>query len=263
MKKILTFAFLALFAGQIFAKQAIQVVGVEPSKQPEYVKVNIVLPKKGSMQKNFVWIQTRVRGFALGAISQLPRRNEISTSSDVQSLHVVVDDMPYFVFDGLSLDPLEDQGDYDEALYKFKIPFRLSEGLHVLRIFPCRSFGEGLNKERNFASTYFYIGKKKGSASFLKDPFITYNEPTGVIKEKGTKPLLLDFYVHNCELSKDGYKVQLYIDDVLRKELFEETPYYIYGLRKGHHKIRLRLVDKDNELVKGPFNDVLRTIKIE
>jgi len=252
-----------LFASQIFAKQAIQVVKVDPSKQPAYVKVTIALPKKGSMQKNPVWIQTRIRGFALGAISQLPRKNEISTASEVQSLHIVVDDMPYFVFDGLSLDPLEDQGDYDEALYKFKIPFRLSEGLHVLRIFPCRSFGEGLNKQNNFATTYFYVGKKNGSAAFLNDPYITYNEPTGVIKEQGTKPLLLDFYVHNCELSKDGYKVQLHIDNSVHKELYEETPYYIYGLRKGHHQIRLRLVDKNDELVKGPFNDVLRTIKVE
>ena len=74
--------------------------------------------------------------------------------------------------------------------------------------------------------------------------------------------MLLDFYVHNCELSKDGYKVEVDIDGSFKQKLARETPYYIYGLRLGHHRIRLRLLDKNSEYVKGPFNDVLRTIKI-
>ena len=263
MKKIIPLLTILLFASQLIAKQAIQVVAVEPSQQPDYVKLTIALPKVGKVEKNPVWIQTRLRGYTLGNVSPLPRRNEIATAAEVQSLHIVVDDMPYFVFDGLSIDPLQEKGDYDEALYKFKIPFRLSPGLHVLRIFPSRSFGEGLNRKGNFVSSYFYVDQKKGSASFLQDPYLTYNEPTGIIKAKGTKPLLLDFYVHNCELSKDGYKVEVNIDDSFKQELVRETPYYIYGLRLGHHRIRLRLLDQNSEYVKGPFNDVLRTIKIE
>jgi len=263
MKKIIVFVSVLLFASQIIAKQAIQVVSVEPSEQPEHVKVTIVLPEEGKILQNPVWIQTRVRGFSLGSISLLPRRNEIATSSQVQSLHVVVDNMPYFVFDGLSIDPLDENYDYDEAYYKFKIPFYLSEGLHVIRVFPARSFGEALNRKDNFVSSYFYINKKSGSVSFLKDPFITYNEPTGVIKGKGSKPVLLDFFVHNCELSGDGYKIELNIDGFFSKKLIKEAPYYIYGLRKGSHKIKLSLLDKNSDYVKGPFNEVIRTINIE
>jgi len=41
------------------------------------------------------------------------------------------------------------------------------------------------------------------------------------------------------------------------------APCYIYGLKKGHHKVRLQLIDPDNKPVPGVFNDVTRTIKVQ
>ena len=246
---------------QIGFCKGVQIVPVKPSAQPENVRITVALPEKAAVENNLEWLQVRIKGFSLGSTSPLFRRKEIASSMHAQSLRIVIDNMPAFAFDGLSIDPLEESGDYNEALYKIKLPQNLQQGLHVLRIFPCRSFGEGLHQKGNFVSTYFYVAKRQGDNSFLQKPYLTYNEPTGKIITK-SRPILLDFYVENCELSTDGYKVEVTIDDHIKQKLNSLGPYYIYGLSQANHFIRLRLVDKNDRYVEGPFNDVIRKITI-
>ena len=99
----------------------------------------------------------------------------------------------------------------------------------------------------------------------LDKPYLTYNEPQGefIVDKRNPKPILLDFYIHNCELSKDGYKVRLTIDNANQRILNSWQPYYIYGLKKGTHKIRLELLDPENSLLPGMFNKVERTIVVK
>jgi hypothetical protein len=72
----------------------------------------------------------------------------------------------------------------------------------------------------------------------------------------------LDFLISNCELTPDGYKVRLTIDGNVHRTLTSWQPYYIYGLSKGKHTIRLELLNKE-EKVPGSFNDVTRTIYVQ
>ena len=243
----------------------IRVVPVNSTPEPTTVLATIQLPREGAVLKgNSPWIQVRVDGYALGSDSQFDRRDEIVNSKLGQTLRVIIDNDPFFPINGPSIEPFNDDGWYYNQNYKFQVPYKLKEGFHFLRVFLARSFGEGLEGARTFHSSWFFIGQKENEAQakYLTAPFITYNEPCENTALVQSKPVLLDFYVNNCELSADGYKVRLIIDKTMKRTLTTWRPYYIYGLKKGKHTIRLELIDSDDELVKGPFNDTERQFTI-
>ena len=138
--------------------------------------------------------------------------------------------------------------------------------MHVIRAYPCRSYHESIKSANAFTASIFYFQEKKDNPKVdLSAPYLTYNFPQGDIpyNEKKPKPVLLDFYLTHCTLSKDGYKVRLTIDGNIQRQLTTWQPYYIYGLKKGMHKIRLELLDPKNKRVAGLFNDVERTITLK
>ncbi len=57
--------------------------------------------------------------------------------------------------------------------------------------------------------------------------------------------------------------MRLTIDNANQRTLSAWQPYYLYGLKKGVHRIRLELLDPQNVLVPGIFNDVERTIVVK
>ena len=249
----------------MFAKEKVRIIPVERSQENENVKVYIVFPEENQLlNTSEVMMQVRVRGFPLGISSNMERDKEIYDSKTGQSLHVIVDNNPYFLRTGPSLAPYDEEGNYYEAMYRFKIPFELSQGKHILRVFPCRSFNESLKQSNCFVASVFYIQNKRSNIDQnLSDPYVTYNEPSGYIRYKYKDPILLDFYLTNCELSQDGYKVLITIDEDIKRLLVNWTPYYIYGLSKGKHSIRMQLVDKNLKQIPGAFNDTLRNFNVE
>ena len=263
MKIFIRFVFL-LFAFNLEALQKIQVVPVDKSKQSENVRIYIVYPEENQIEKsNEVWVQLRLRGYPLGNISINERAKQIANSKLGQSIHVIVDNTPYFARTGPSLSPFDEEGNYYESMYRFKIPYSLSQGEHFLRAFPARSYGESLKEEGCFAATNFYVQNRRVNNKMnLSKPYLTYNEPSGFLNIKDKEPVLLDFYLTNVSLSEDGYFVRLTIDNKIKRKLTKWTPYYIYGLGKGKHTIRLELMDEKLEKVDGFFNDTTRIFTI-
>jgi hypothetical protein len=244
----------------------IRIVAVKPTPEPDTIITTIQLPRQGAVTRgNPVWMQVRMDGYALGANSPFDRAYEVANSDLGQTLHVVVDNHPYFPINGPSIQPFNEEGFYYNQSYKFEIPFNLAEGFHTVRIFPARSFGESLKSEKTFQSTWFWIEKEGdiSQADVLLHPYLTCNEPGDGAALTESLPVLLDFYVTNCELSSDGYKVRLTIDGKTQRTLVSWKPYYIYGLKKGKHTLRLELVDEKNKTLPGSFNDVQKTITIE
>ncbi len=262
MKKYLFFFIFAFSA--LLAKEKVQVIAVKSSPQPENARIYISYPKKGEIERSStVIMQLKLRGFPLGNISQVPRADELANSKMGQSIHVVIDNEPYFARTGPSLAPYDEEGNFYEAQYRFKIPYHLSKGEHFIRVFPCRSFGESLKSQGSFAASSFFVETKKENQNVnLSQPYLTYNEPSGYLKLTERQPVLLDFYLSNAELSKDGYKIRLTIDKNIKRILTAWTPYYIYGLRNGKHTIRLELINRNGDKVPGEFNDIQRTFKI-
>ncbi len=251
------------FATALFAAEELRVQPVARTPEADTIAVAIAYPKPEQvLRSGKVWVQARVDGFALAADSPFERADELATTDMGQTLHVVVDDLPYFAVNEEALDPFIDQGFYYDTSYKFEVPGRLSQGAHTLRIFPARSYGESLKGTRTFSAFAFYVGSEGGKTPDLSKPYLTYNEPSNRLHFSQGSPILLDFYISNCELTPDGYRVRLSIDGKTVRTLTVWVPYYLYGLPKGKHTIRLELLDRSEKLVDGPFSDISETIVI-
>lgn len=243
----------------------IRIVPVMPTPEPEFAKIHYVFPQEGEIKnKNPVNVQVQETGFPLGVNSDFLRAKEILNNKRGQSLHVIVDNHPYFIVYQEVVDALDDNILYFDQTLNFDIPFNLEPGEHVIRMFPVRSFNESLKGEGCFAARTFYFKTKKNNPEIdLSIPYLTYNQPQGRYPGNSSQPILLDFYISNCELSKDGYKVRITIDNTITRVLTLWTPYYIYGLKKGSHKIQLELIDPQNKPVVGMFNNAQQIITIE
>lgn len=253
----------ALFGAEIEGERgsSVRVVPVESTPEPNEVQTHIAFPGMGEIKEgNPVTVQFRLEGYPLGVYSDFPRARELRDRNQGQALHIIIDDKPYIEVNE-AIDDTADTEDIDfDQTIEIKIPFHLSEGVHVIRAFPVRSFDESLKGDKVFEASYFYVGKKQGKGVDLDQPYLTYNQPLGEFS--GKKPILLDFFLSNTQLSRDGYKVRLTIDGVDKRILTEWVPYYIYGLSKGSHTIKLELLDPSNKVIPGLFGEPQRTITV-
>jgi len=241
----------------------VRVIPMRPTPEPDEVEVRFAFPYEGELKTgNPVIVQLRLEAFPLGFNSDFPRAREIRNSDEGQSLHIIVDGKHHFDINEAIDDVAENEEiDFDQII-QAKIPYRLSDGIHILRAFPVRSFGEALKGPKSFASTYFYYGKTEQKSSVdLDKPYLTYNCPEGEFERD--QPVLLDFYLSNTQLSKDGYKVRLIIDGTDKRILTDWAPYYIYGLKKGSHSIKLELLDPSGKVLAPLFNDLQQTIVVK
>ncbi len=240
----------------------VRVVSVKPTPEPDEVEVRFAFPYEGELKtENPVITQLRLEAFPLGFNSDFPRAREIRNSNEGQSLHIIVDGKHHFDINEAIDDVAENEEiDFDQII-QAKIPYSLSNGIHILRAFPVRSFGESLKNPKCFAAIYFYFGKAEQTPSVdLDKPYLTYNCPEGEFQSD--EPILLDFYLSNTQLSKDGYKVRLTIDGSDKRILTEWAPYYIYGLKKGSHSIKLELLDPSGKVLTPLFNDLEQKISV-
>jgi hypothetical protein len=237
----------------------VRVVPMEATPEPDEVRTRIAFPEGDMKDESKPFLEFRLEGYPLGIYSKVPRASELRDRGEGQTLHIVIDDQPFIEVN----EALEDTADTEEIdfdqLIKIKSPYTLKSGVHVLRVFPVRSFDESLKGNGAFAATSFYVKEKTGKIDLSK-PYLTYNQPQGVFKRN--TPILLDFYVTNTQLSKDGYKVRLTIDGRDRRILTEWVPYYIYGLGRGSHSIKIELLDPSNKVVPPLFNDLEKTIRV-
>ena len=123
-----------------------------------------------------------------------------------------------------------------------------------------------MKRQSSFAAAIFYYQHQKQGDTLnvdLQKPYLTYNEPQGKYPYSQSNPILLDFLISNCDLSSDGYKVALMIDGQNIQALTDYTPYYIYNLNRGKHKIRLELLDENDKIVPGFSNMIERDIEID
>lgn len=243
----------------------IQIVPQEATPEPGQVELRMQYPNAHEVvTKQPVEMEMRLDWFPLGYDSgNFQRRKEIADRKEGQSLHIFIDNFPYFPINEALFDALDDHDEYFDQIAEFELPFKLSPGMHILRAFPCRSFGESLKCQKcNIVIPFYYQDKQTTFDVDLSQPYLTYNEPQGTF-ENASQPILLDFYINNCALSKDGYKVRMTLDGGNQRFLYDWVPYYIYGLKPGTHKIQLELIDPQNEQVPGIFNNVTRTFTIE
>ena len=241
----------------------IQVVPVDRSQEANDISLRVQYPKSGSLQtEDPVRVEMRLDWFPLGIDTETRRKNQVYSDGNGQSIHIFIDEQPYFEVTEALFDAVDDHDTFFNQGAEFEIPFPLSPGAHVIRAFPCRSYGESVKGRKASVSSIFYYQNEEKSDVDLSEPYLTYNTPQGRFKNDD-RPILLDFYINNCVLSKDGYKIRITINGGVPRFLYTWSPYYIYGLESGKHDIRLELLSPQNTLVPGPFNNVERTFFID
>ncbi|MCB0834885.1 MAG: hypothetical protein KDC45_15555 [Bacteroidetes bacterium] len=228
---------------------AIKITPVERTEEMEKPQIKIVSPKADEVLKTSkLAVQLTVEGYDLGKVTDNPRAKEIANSGKGQHVHVIVDNKPY------------------EACYEvgkpFELPGELEPGAHTLRVFPSRSYHESL-KGGGWDAVNFYVEKKEGTPADLTQPTLTYSRPKGTYKGDDTKSIMVDFWLSNCTLSEDGFKVRLTIDGANETLLTDWKPYFVSGLTMGKHTFELELIDKDGQAVAGPFNKTAREVSLE
>ena len=72
----------------------------------------------------------------------------------------------------------------------------------------------------------------------------------------------MDFYLVNTDISPNGNKVRLTVQE---KEFIIDSwaPYYLEGLEKGEVNLKLELIDEKNNLIKTEFNPSYRKVILE
>ncbi|MEE8298132.1 MAG: hypothetical protein V3R67_02010 [Thermodesulfobacteriota bacterium] len=205
------------------------------------------------LDDNNVSVVVDVENYELGIQTETPRAKEIANSAKGQHVHIILDNDPYF------------------ADYEAGVPFDigvLDEGPHTLVVFPSRSYHESVKSKDSVDIVNFYVGKKEGE--FMLDeskPTVIYSRPKGKYEGKDAEKIMLDFYIINIKPS-DGYQVKYTIrknepDAVEHSITMKEwKPAFVTGLTSGEYIITLQLLDKDGNLVEGPFNNTQRAVTV-
>ena len=194
--------------------------------------------------------------FETGTQTDTERAAEIANSGNGQHFHVIVDNRPYL------------------ANYEAGTPFDIGDlepGPHTVVAFPSRSYHESVKSDTTYDYINFYVGEESGEFMLnLDDPAIIYSRPKGTYSGADAERIMLDFYLHNVELSSDGYTAQYTISEtggegseVASITLTEWTPAFVTGLSSGTYEVNLKLLDGEGTVVPGPMNDTTREITVE
>lgn len=169
----------------------------------------------------------------------------IANSHHGQHIHFILDNGPY------------------SAHYDAEFKKKFAPGKHTVLAFLSRSYHESVKNSTSFILKEYQVGEDDGSPAFdMSAQHLFYSRPKGTYSGADTEKLLLDFFLINNTLSPDGNKVRATINGE-EHMLTEWAPYFIEGLEKGEVTIQLDLLDKDGNLIPGPYNSVSRKVTLE
>lgn len=177
-----------------------------------------------------------------------------NNSDKGQHIHFILDNGPY------------------KALYepKNEVTLPIDGKEHYLMAFLSRSYHESV-KSKGAAVLYHFTLDEKGNLKKLEEPktaMLFYSRPKGDYTGKDVNNVLLDFYVWNCTIAPDAYKVKAEIsnEDIPAQQLTTTIekwePHFIQNLGLGKCKVALTLMDKDGMQATGPSTSVTREFNL-
>jgi hypothetical protein len=237
----------AATAGDSWEKGGIKVTMLVNSPEYPDAKLELSSPEQGTdLAAGENTFQFNVTNYTLGQQTADAATKGIANSDKGQHIHFILNNGPY------------------TAQYEPTVKAPLEDGHYVLLSFLARSYHESLKSPNAYQLRQFVVGSPGSfKEADLKAPHMFYSRPKGkYVGPKETDKLLLDFYLVNCNLSPDGYKVRATINGQ-EFTLTKWAPYVIEGLPLGEVKIKLELLDAAGQLVPSPFNPVERTATLE
>ncbi len=200
------------------------------------LKLDTVVPNAKTMDVKYKFA---VAGFELKAQTPDAATRGCANSKDGQHIHYILNNKPY------------------KAEYTAEFTEKADPGRNVVLSFLSRSYHESLKHNAAVVVKEFSMPGKSADSTALdlaKDPVLFYSRPKGDYKQLDGDKMLLDFYLLNTDLTDKGYSVRATIDGETWT-INKWEAYFIEGLQLGKHTVRLELIDKDGNLVPGPFND--------
>lgn len=232
MRKYYIIILSALFAFSC-DNNKIKISKVEGS--PKYEDAALVLNELNSRSE--LEFSFDVKNYKLGAQTEHEFQYSLANSKKGQHIHLIINNNPY------------------SAHYTNKFKKKLDPDNGVILAFLSRSYHESVKNKNAYIFTQYGDLEKID----LDKQYLFYSRPKGTYTGQDTKKLLLDFYLVNTTISKNGNKVRATINN--EEFLIDEwSPYYIEGLPKGEVKIKLELINSSGELIDSPFNPSIRTV---
>ena len=179
-----------------------------------------------------------VESYKLGNQTEKTHVPNLANSDKGQHIHLITNNGPY------------------SAHYESEFEKYIEEKNSIILAFLSRSYHESV-KNKNA-----YVLMQTGEKYNLNNEYIFYSRPKGKYSGNAAEKILLDFYLVNTEISKEGNRVRVTINDQ-EFMIYKWVPYYIEGLQKGETTIKLELLNNNNKLVETEFNPTTRTINID
>lgn len=168
-------------------------------------------------------------------------------------VHVIVDNEPYIAVRATTPFNLN-------QLVRDNLGHELTEGTHVVRMFPSRGHHESVKDAGAFATLIVhYRSVTEGVVFDPTAPLLTYSRPKGC--NVAGQPVLLDFFVSNATLGADQYRVRYTLDGA-SGDITSWVPHELRSLTAGEHRLGLALIGPDGQTVPGPYNDTTRTFTV-
>ena len=228
-------------------EQGIKLTKIKSFKKFPDAQLTLDQPREQELPEGEHQFQFNVENYTLKEQTTDAEALDLANSSKGQHVHFILNNGPY-------------GAKYDNAFTK-----ELPVGDHVMLAFLSRSYHMAVKNNEAYTLKKFRVGnpsKDQQRDVDFEAPHLFYSRPKGTYSGEDTKKVLLDFFLVNTDLSKDGHHVIATIND---KEfiLDDWAPYSIEGLPMGKTTISLRLIDSEKNFIDGPFNEVERTITLE
>jgi len=220
---------------------------VKAPASPQYENASLDLStidmKKGDSTYN-AKINFSVKGYDLGVQTADAATRGIANSGKGQHIHFIVNNGPY------------------SAHYTPSFEKEMPEGYHTVLAFLSRSYHESVKNGQSFWVDVVKVGApNEGPDVDLSEQHLFYSRPKGTYSGADIDNLMLDFFLLNTEIGPEGNKVIATINGT-PFTIDEWAPYYIKGLEPGEVTVKLELVNKEGNVIAGPFNTVERTVKL-
>ena len=234
--KVLKYLCLVITLASCSNQSEISLTKLENSPKLEEAKLNLIeLTKK---ENNNFRFNFDIQKFELGIQTDNENAFKLANSKKGQHIHLILNNDPYF------------------AKYLANFEHKLDTNNNIILAFLSRSYHESVKNENAFVLTQI------GDQYDLNNEFLFYSRPKGSYKIEDSNNILLDFYLVNTDISKNGNKVRATIQN--QEFIIDEwCPYLINGLKKGEVSVKLELLDPNGELIKTPFNPSFRSFIIE
>ena len=234
-----------LGSGEVMKQGDLTLTAYKESPKFEGATLKTATPKNGEKLKpGSTKVSYDIENFELGAQTEDAGKNGLANSGEGQHVHAILNNEPYM------------------AHYEPSFDVDLKAGHYVLLSFLSRSYHESLKNAGVYELIQFNVGNSSGKDIDLNAPHIFYSRPKGTYKGDDTNKLLLDFYLVNCTLSKEGYKVRATINGA-EFMITDWSAYIVEGLPKGKVDLKLELLDTNGATVNSPFNPTTRSVTLE